>query len=91
MKKLYLFYIGLVLCLLILSLVCGPHSCEWGNEVYFFFGFGALLILLFMPFFRKKLNLGQKVGSSLGISLLWVLLWVGGLVLGDFMILCRLF
>ena len=91
MKSDYLFYIGLLLSLLMMALICGPHSCEWGNAVYFGFGLFVFVLLLFLPFFRKGLSMWQKVGFALSIGLLWVVLWVGGFLLGDFSILCRLF
>ena len=37
MKNSYWLYIGLLLSLLVMVLICGPHSCEWGNGVYFGF------------------------------------------------------
>ncbi|WP_373552142.1 hypothetical protein [Haliscomenobacter sp.] len=91
MKNLYLLYIGLLLSLLMMVLICGPHSCEWGNGVYFGFGVLVFLFLLLFPFLHKSLSMGQKIGSALGIGVLWLILWVGGFLLGDFSILCRLF
>lgn len=91
MKNSYWLYIGLFLSLLVMALICGPHSCEWGNAVYFSYGLFVLVLLLFLTFFRKGLSMGQKIGFALGLGLLWVVLWVAGFLLGDFRILCRLF
>jgi hypothetical protein len=91
MKNSYWLYIGLFLSLLVMALICGPHSCEWGNGVYFGFGVLVFLFLLFLPFLRKGLSTGQKISFALGIGCLWVVLWVAGFLLGDFRILCRLF
>jgi hypothetical protein len=91
MKHNYLLYLGFLLSLLVMILICAPHSCEWGNSLYFGFGFLVFLFLLLSPFFNKGMSAGQKIGSALGIGFLWVTLWVLGFLLGDFSILCRLF
>lgn len=91
MKNYYWFYIGLLLSLLVMVLICGPHSCEWGNVVYFGYGLFVFVFLLFLPFLRKGFSIGKKIGFALGLALLWVILWVAGFLLGDFSILCRLF
>lgn len=84
-------YNGLFISLLVMILICAPHSCEWGNSVYFGFGLLVFLFLLVFPFFNKGMSAGQKIGSALGVGVLWVTLWVLGFLIGDFSILCRLF
>lgn len=91
MRKEYPLYLGLLISLLVMILICAPHSCEWGNNVYFYFGLAVFLLLLIGPFFQQNLGAGQKIGKALGISLLWVVLWVLGFLFGGFSLLCRLF
>lgn len=91
MQKEYPLYIGLLISLLVMILICAPHSCEWGNTVYFYFGLAVGLALLIKPFFQQKLEMGQKVGRGIGISLLWIVVWVLGFLFGEFSLLCRLF
>lgn len=38
MKKIYAGFTALLAIQSILSFICGPYSCEWGNRVYFYSG-----------------------------------------------------
>lgn len=91
MQKEYPLYIGLLISLLVMILICAPYSCEWGNTVYFYFGLAVSLLLLIKPFFQQKLRIGQKMGKAFGLSFLWIVLWVLGFLFGEFSLLCRLF
>jgi hypothetical protein len=86
------FVAGVCAALLLLALAAGPHSCEWGLEVYFWAGIAAVLVLAtlpFLPWFDRRpgsaaLQCLQHVALACGA-------WVAGLFIADFQILCRLF
>jgi hypothetical protein len=84
-------YLFIFSSLLVMALACAPHSCEWGNTVFFFYGCFIFLLLFFMPFFYKELNRNKKIARSLGVSLLAIAFWLLLFMICDFRIMCRLF
>lgn len=91
MKTSFIIYVALVVIQFILAFICGPYSCEWGNNVYVGYGFIGLLLIFFFPFFKADWSLTQRFGYAFGFSLLWLLMWVLGFIAGDLRIMCRLF
>lgn len=91
MKKAYRAYTVLLFLLVVLAIVCGPHSCEWGNTVYFFAGVAALVLCLFLPALQKEWSRRKRVGTALLFALGLVVFWCAAFLLGEFRIMCRLF
>jgi hypothetical protein len=76
---------------LLLAYICAPHSCEWGNGTYFYFGVGCAAVSFILPFFQKQWKIFKRVGLALVLALASAGLWIGGFMLFDFRIICRLF
>ena len=91
MKRAYRLYLLLLLLQLLLVFVCGPHSCEWGNAVYFFVGVAVLFLSFLLPLFQKDWLQKKRLLFSVLFLLGAVVLWCAGFMLGDFRIMCRLF
>jgi hypothetical protein len=91
MKTVLLIYLALVVCQFILAFICGPHSCEWGNTVYVWYGLIALLLIFCFPYFRSELPIYQRMAYSIGLSALWGVLWAAGFIAGGLRIMCKLF
>jgi len=91
MKRAYLLYGVLLVAEIILAVVCGPHSCEWGNAIYFSAGLAGLLLSILFPALQTEWSGRKRVltGSLFLFGLL--LLWCAGFLLGEFRIMCRLF
>jgi hypothetical protein len=91
MKRAYLLYFVLLVAEVILAVICGPHSCEWGNQVYFYSGVVALLLSFLIPLsqtgWSRKVRIAHGVLFLLGSALLWCLAFM----MGEFRIMCRLF
>ena len=91
MKGKYVLYIILLATEIILAIICGPHSCEWGNQVYFYFGIASLALAFIIPFFQKELSWKKRIGYGFLFLLGSIIVWCAGFMLGEFKILCRLF
>jgi hypothetical protein len=91
MKKIYVPYIILLITQVIFAIACGPHSCEWGNSLYFYAGIACATVSLALPFFQKKWPLEKRVAYSLLYLLISVTMWIAGFMLFGFRIMCRLF
>ncbi len=91
MKRAYRLYLLLLLVQIILAVVCGPHSCEWGNTVYFSFGVAALLLSFLFALFQKDWSRRKRIGTGLLFLLGCGVLWCAGFMLGEFRIMCKLF
>lgn len=91
MKRAYRLYAVLLLACILLAVVCGPHSCEWGNQVYFYFGVTGLLLSFLFPFFQKDWSRKKQFGIGVLFLLSSVVVWCAGFLLGEFRIVCRLF
>jgi hypothetical protein len=69
-----------------------PSSCEGGFGIYVLCGVAALAVLLAMPFALRFGNSTLiRVGWGLGLVVLGGALWIAGLAVANFRILCRLF
>jgi len=90
-RKIYAFYIALFAFQSIVAFICAPHSCEWGNEVYFDIGIICLVISFLLPFFQKGWTKGKRIGFGILFLLISVILWCAGFMIFDFKIFCRLF
>ncbi|AEE50575.1 hypothetical protein [Haliscomenobacter hydrossis] len=91
MKTLYVIYIFMFISQLLLALICGPYSCEWGNTVYFWYGLIGLILIFLLPFLGVERTMQQRFGYAFGFSILWLLMWVLGFIVGDLRLMCRLF
>ena len=76
---------------LLLAFICGPHSCEWGNTVYFYFGIAILLTSFTLPLLQKNWRAGKRAGYASLFLIASLAVWVLGFALGNFTIMCRLF
>jgi hypothetical protein len=76
---------------IILAVICGPYSCEWGNSVYFYFGIGSLTLAFLLPLLQKAWTANKRIGYSLLFLFGSVIIWCAGFMLGGFKIMCRLF
>ena len=87
----HILVIALQVFQLILAFICGPHSCEWGNAVYFYAGIVTLLALIVIPFFQSSCSPAKRMGFACLFLLSGTAVWVIGFIAGDFRIMCRLF
>lgn len=91
MKKILILFSILAITQIILAIICAPYSCEWGNEVYFYFGVGAIIVSIFLPFIQKNYPLKKRIGFAILLPVLSVVLWVTEFMLFGFRIMCRMF
>jgi len=91
LKKIYIYYFVLFAIQAILAFICAPHSCEWGNTVYFYIGVCCLIISFLLPFFQKGWTTGKRIGFGFLFLLISVILWCAGFMIFNFSIMCRLF
>ena len=91
MKRAYRLYAVLLLTEIILAVVCGPHSCEWGNGVYFYFGVSALILSFLFPLLQKEWPGKVRIVTGFLFLLGSAFVWCAGFLLGEFRIMCRLF
>ena len=69
-----------------------PHACEWGLSAYFWSGVGVVLVLPALPFaLHREQPLLKRSMFSLGLCVLGVMVWFGGLFIANVRIICRLF
>ncbi|QEC57107.1 hypothetical protein [Flavisolibacter ginsenosidimutans] len=90
-KRAYKLYFLLQGFQIVLVFVCGPHSCEWGNAVYFSFGVAALTLSFLLPLLQKDWPRRKRILFGFLFLLGSVVLWCAGFLLGEFRIVCRLF
>ena len=76
--------------LLVFAFIAAPRSCDWGLGAYFFAGLGSVVLLLVLPFIKTSPGTA-RIAASLGYSALGFVVWVAGLFIANFQILCRLF
>jgi hypothetical protein len=91
MKSISLPYIILLVTQIILAFICGPHSCEWGNTVYFYSGIAGLTLAFLLPILQKAWPVNKRIGYSLLFLFGSVATWCTGFMLGGFRIMCKLF
>ena len=80
----------LCVALLVFAFIAAPHSCDCGLGAYFFAGLGSVILLLALPFIKTPSG-APRIAASLGFSALGFAVWVVGLFVANFTILCRLF
>lgn len=90
-KKIYALYVVLFATQIILGFICAPHSCEWGNTIYFYFGIFSLTVSFILPFFKKNWRLDKRIGYGFLFLVISVFLWCTFFMLCGFSIICRLF
>jgi hypothetical protein len=91
MNSAYLLYCLLLVVEMALAFVCGPYSCEWGNQVYFFAGLAGLLLSFLCPFVQTGWSQQKRTGTGVLFLFGSVLWWCAGFVVADFRLMCRLF
>jgi hypothetical protein len=78
--------------ILVAAMLIGPHSCEAGaGNGYLAVGAVAMLGCLIAPFLGRGAPAKGRGGVALRGSLICGGVWILGLVLGGFRIMCRLF
>jgi hypothetical protein len=90
-KKIVTQYISLFVLQLLAAIICGPHSCEWGNTMYFFSGIACLATAFALYVMQTKCKLQKRVTMGLLMALMSVAFWCMGFILFDFRIICKLF
>jgi len=90
MKRIYLLFSIVLLAEIILGFICGPHSCEWGNSLYFYSGIVCTILAFLLPLFQKTPAFKKKIVYSLLFLLIAVIVWCVGFMLFGFRIICRL-
>jgi hypothetical protein len=86
----YIFLIALLVTEMILAFICGPHSCEWGNGVYFYTGIIIVLVAFALPLFHIQWPIPKRIGFGFLFLLSGVVVWAIGFMAGGFRIICRL-
>jgi len=83
---------GLFTALLIVAFIIAPHACEWGLTVYFWSGLAVTIALAAIPAcLLRELRPWKWILATLGLGVLGVATWIGGLFAADIQIICRLF
>jgi hypothetical protein len=78
--------------LFVFAFVAAPHSCQWGNDAYFWSGVACLVMLFAMPFaFRAAESIVGRAGLALGFVVFGCGVWFAGLAAANFRIICKLF
>jgi hypothetical protein len=91
MNKTLIAYLVISVTELIVASIYGPRSCDGGFEIYFWTGIFCVIVSAGIPFTAKSETIKWKIGFSILLSIVSVLIWVGGFALGNFRIICRLF
>lgn len=91
MRRIYTLLLILSVLQFVLAFICGPYSCEWGNNVYFCAGIVCLLAAAALPLFEKNLRTSKRLFLSFLFLLASLLVWAAGFMAADFRIICKLF
>ena len=85
--------IGVVSLLLVAAaFAIAPSACEGGLDLYFWCGVAAIVAMLAVPFLlRSGGSLLTRGAVAVGLGVCAAVAWIGGLVVADVQILCRLF
>jgi hypothetical protein len=82
---------GVLLGLVGLAFLVAPHACQGGFEFYFWFGCGALVLLLGLPFAAQIGRSWLARGAwALGFVALGAGSWIVGLLAANVRFLCGL-
>lgn len=76
--------------LLWLAMRWGPRTCEGGTEDYLLAGIAALAVAFAAPVALARLAVWKRLALGLGFAVACLSVWIGGWVLGEFRLLCRL-
>ncbi len=91
MKRMLLLLVTILITEIIIAIICGPYSCEWGNEVYFYSGVTLSAIMCVLPFLERTFTTKKRIAYSLLFIIISILTWCACFMLCGFKILCRLF
>jgi hypothetical protein len=83
---------ALVFLLFVAAFWLAPSSCEGGFGIYVVCGVVALVVFLAIPFALRFGNSTLvRIGWGLGLVVFGGAMWIAGLAVANFQILCRLF
>jgi hypothetical protein len=91
LKRLTAVYLVLFAVQFLVAFICAPHSCEWGNAVYFYAGIFFLIVAFLLAFLQKKWTIGKRIALGILFLLISAVLWCAGFIIFNFSIICRLF
>jgi hypothetical protein len=81
-----------MLALLLFAFIAAPYSCDGGLAAYFWVGVVAVLGLSGLVWFLAKgLPFDHRFLVSVGVAIVTIATWVGGFLVANFQIICRLF
>lgn len=81
------------IALLVAALRLGPRSCEPEvQNAYLDLGVGYLVVLAALPFvLGRDRPIAIRFAAAVVLAIAGAGVWIGGVALGDFRIMCRLF
>lgn len=83
---------GLLCGMLIFGFIAAPHSCAWGLNAWFITGVLVGLTCVIVPFLVPGARLVRsRLGSALLLGVICFAVWLLGLFIAGFQLLCRLF
>jgi hypothetical protein len=91
MKNVYFLLIALLATEIILGFICAPHSCDWGNTVFFYAGIVALFISLLLAILQTRWSGLKRIGFGLLFILITAIVWIACFMFLGFNLICRMF
>jgi hypothetical protein len=83
---------GLLGAMLVFGFIAAPHSCAWGLNAWFITGVAVGLTCLVVPFLSPGARLVRSpLGSAILLGVICFAVWLLGLFIAGFQLLCRLF
>jgi hypothetical protein len=83
---------GLCIALFAFAFVAAPKSCQWGNDAYFWSGIACTVMLFAAPLaLRTGVTILGRIGLGLGFAVFGCAVWLAGLFVANFRIICALF
>ena len=74
------------------AFLIAPYSCRGGLGVYLVLGVVVTLVFLAIPFtLGRTMPILTRVVVSMGLAVLGVVVWTGGLFAANVTVVCRLF
>jgi multisubunit Na+/H+ antiporter MnhB subunit len=91
MKRPLALILILLITLLIGALLAGPHSCQGGLQGYLFYGLATTIGSVLIIALTRQLPKSRKLPYAFLTIAVFIVVWIAGIFLGDFNIVCRLF